>query len=322
MRSLLVLIIGMNLEKLEDIKMADLKRWTPQENRWTPKEEISPEQQSQEDIYAQSEQSPRGWKDSLRDLGYGVAKGTKGIADLLRSPLDDKFAESMAKRFGEKIPDINKEIEKIKSPNPSLGGKALQLAGEYGLPFAAAPRTSYAALRAGGTALANMMPITRGIAGAPIRRGLAAIPEGTSTPIARDVIAEARRFLNTPHAGPIRSTIEPVLARAEAGDSQAVFDLQSSLGTLAHDLTSFPSFGTERAAGRGARDLQQNILGHWYDSLREHGLGHAADNIAMGRGRYRNYQQYAKHLRNALGLYVAKELGMGGPVTNLIKKID
>lgn len=302
--------------------MAELKRWAPSEKRWTPNEETAAEQQPQEDIYAEPEQSQRGWADSLRDLGYGAIKGAKGMADLLRSPIDDKFAEAMAQRTGKKSPNIDEEIEKIKSPNPSLGGKALQLAGEYALPFASTPRLSYAALRASGTGLANIMPLTRRIAGAPIRRGLAAIPEGTSTPIARDVIADARAFLNTPHAGPIRSTIEPVLARAEQGDAQAIFDLQSSLGTLAHDLTSFPSFGTERAAGRGARDLQQNILGNWYNSLREQGLGHAADNIAMGRGRYRNYQQYAKHLRNALGLYVAKELGMGGPVTNLIKKMD
>ena len=302
--------------------MADLKKWTPETHRWTPDAQNTPQEQTEQDVYAEPEQSQRGMMDALRDLGYGAAKGIKGTADLFRSPIDDKFAEAMSKKFGVKMPDIDQEIEKIKSPNPSFGGKALQLAGEYGLPFAAAPRASYAALRAGGTALANIMPLTRGIAGAPIRRGLAAIPEGTSTPIARDVIADARAFLNTPHAGPIRSTIEPVLARAEAGDAQAIFDLQSSLGTLAHDLTSFPSFGTERAAGRGARDLQQNILGHWYDSLREHGLGDAAHNIGMGRGRYRNYQQYAKKLRNAALVYGLGELGLSHPIKKLFSKLD
>lgn len=312
----------MNSRKQGGIKMADLKKWTPETHRWTPGVENQSQEHPEEDVYAEPEQSQRGVMDALRDLGYGAAKGIKGTADLFRSPLDDKFAEAMSKKFGVKMPDIDQEIEKIKSPNPSLGGKALQLGGEYLLPFAATPRLSYAALRAAGTGLANVMPLTRGIASAPIRRGLAGIPEGASTPIARDTIEQARQFLNMPHAGPIRSTIEPVLARAEAGDAQAIFDLQSSLGTLAHDLTGFPSFGTERAAGRAARDLQQEILGHWYDSLREHGLGDAAHNIGMGRRRYRNYQQYARNLRNGLAAYTAKELGLGGPITNLIKKTD
>lgn len=320
--------------------MADIKRWTPETTaRWSPNEESTPQEQQQEDIYSEPEQSDQPWyKRILPDVGIGAANLGRSIGNLpyelaLRASqprqiskeeesagekqhlLNPKYAEML------RIPEVNKEKFGLKGEN-NLLDTAIQKGTEYGLPFAGAPRLTYAALRAGGRGLANIMPLTRGIAGRPIARGLADIPAGASTPIASDVINQARQFLTMPQAGPIRATVEPVLARAEAGDPQAIFDLQSSLGTLGHDLTSFPSFGTERAAGRGARDLQSNILNDWYRALRENGHGHQAENIAMGRNRYRNYQQYGKHLRNAGIIYLLKEIGLGGPVTNLVKNID
>lgn len=71
--------------------------------------------------------------DSLRDFGYGAATGTLNLGNLINEGL----TKGVNKVFGSKLQPITertnwkKDLQKIASPNPSVGGELLKGLGQY-----------------------------------------------------------------------------------------------------------------------------------------------------------------------------------------------
>ena len=100
----------------------------------------------------------RNWGDTARDLSYGVAQGTVGTGEFLANQLTRPLLGR---------PAAHVDLEWIKSPKPSLGGKALQMIGEYGIPaygeFHALQ--GLAKTKAGAKVLDALTPLSKKLAG-------------------------------------------------------------------------------------------------------------------------------------------------------------
>lgn len=77
-----------------------------------------------------SHQDQRGVVDALRDTGYGAIHGAWDFGKMMGNAVTGGNFEKIP-GYKQYIPFMEKQIEKIKSPNPSPVGDALKIAGEF-----------------------------------------------------------------------------------------------------------------------------------------------------------------------------------------------
>src|ERR1700732_3013947 len=94
---------------------------------WEAKKEQIKQQPSEPDY---SHQDQRGLTDALRDTGYGAVHGLWEGGKMLGNAMTGGNLEKIP-GYKQYIPFAEKQIEKIKSPNPSPVGDALKIGGEF-----------------------------------------------------------------------------------------------------------------------------------------------------------------------------------------------
>lgn len=196
-----------------------------------------------------SNQDKRGVFDSLRDTGYGLVKGVVGGLDALRSPLDKKFIESQ----GGKEPDINQQLNKIKSPYPSPAGEVLQKVGEYA-PLALGGLNALRGTEAVQGALRGLPSLTKkGMSRPYIRAAETATEEGVSgLQHPESLVNQTRDFLQSQNV-PSGTRLE----RAASGEYEGTNDIKNVLGQLSRSLP----FNSGEKIGA------QNLHADWINSL-------------------------------------------------------
>lgn len=153
---------------------------------------------------------------------------------------------------------------------------------------------------AGGVAQA--IPLTKRIASAPLReaREITKSRDIGKLAIPKEVMNKAEKAL------PNKKEYKELLKHAKKGSYEALFDLQSDLGTHAREFGKFPSTAAERLKSRNMDTARQDLINAIKTSLEDLGHGDVADLMGKGQQRYRRYMTQKPYRHTAIWLAISQ----------------
>lgn len=217
------------------------------------------------------------------DIAQGFESGTKDIGATLNQLKGPRIKQTP---ISESLPYDANEYGDVfgQEGDPTLLDSLIQGGIEH------APEI----MGAGGIIRAGLRkyPITSRGAGRRLRkadrfateRNISPIPPGFET------IEESIPFLPKTHA------TRELLKKAEQGDYNSLFSLQSQIGKHERDLRS-SSLASERLLAPQAQDLKRKILNDLETGLRAHGHNDIADLMREGINDYRKYIKFREDVK-------------------------
>jgi hypothetical protein len=191
-----------------------------------------------------SQQYKRDWTDTVRDAGYGFAKGIRSIGKDLENlnPLQD--LEAFPKSTGN---FMDNAIESMKSPYPSPGGDLAQTLGEFAIPIGGVGRMGAKVAAKG---ISKLPKITKkGMSGLYTKADEIAATEGASGLLHdKGLINDISSFFKN-HKIPGNHLVEGL----KNGEHEATRETRNILGKINRDRDF-------DAAGKISADLLRNRL--------------------------------------------------------------
>lgn len=246
-----------------------------------------------------SNQDQRGLMDALRDTGYGAVHGLLEGGKMLGNAVTGGNLEKIP-GYKQYIPFMDKQIEKIQSPNPSPVGDALKIGGEF-LPIE-------------GKAL------ELGLKG--IKKGVSKLPSLTNRgrTAAYDLfhrISTEEGAQGLKHHPDLIKDIEKFYAEHKVigtqdlaglgqGSVEAAVNVKNTLGKLAR------KYGIEGVAQTNAENLHGKVGESIVQALKHGGFGRSAGALSHADTNYKHSMQLKNmlldSLKNVSGFNIASGL--------------
>lgn len=222
------------------------------------------------------------------ELGHGVLSAPGNIRDYLAKK-DLISQESPSFRLPESVlPKEYNYAEALGAKGNQPGDELIRgiPAGVASIPFA---NKLFSAI--------EEIPVTKTLAAKPLEQAKGLIKERgiSKIPISKDLLKESKKiFKDDPY-------YKHLLEKAQKGDYNAQFTLQSDLGKKAHALSKSAS-GAERFSSERVGRLKDRVLEGMKQHLHETGHKDIADLLTKGRNKYRIHMKYKKPINYAASL--------------------
>lgn len=262
--------------------------------------------------------TPENTQNSLQRTKQSLAGAHEGALNLINTPWHlANYAQNRLHLLPQgtvpEVPDVKNYVNEIWGAPKSNGDEVARGISKFATEVIPGSKLTSAA----SAPLTKRLPhLTQKGAARTLKQAeeLAKVRNIAPIKIDKALIKDAAQFL------PKTSPYKNALKAAQKGDYNALFDLQSELGSHAGDLAKSIFSKAERSHGREGMKVRNKLLEQIHTGLQQQGHEDISGLLRKGQNEYRRYKKF-KPYRNALALGAFGTLIPGSPVTPIVKKV-